>query len=82
MAMWLRYVFWSYDFEGSGTDNIYPSGPGRKHKHHPWTGSHYAKLVTRLLGFELSSTSTTNPPNTNFTLTLASPILGRRFCWC
>lgn len=69
---------WSRDSGGEVVD-VRLSGRERKHKRRPWTVSHYAKLVTRLPGFGSSSTLITSPLNTNFTLTLVSPIFGRRF---
>lgn len=43
--------------------------------------SHYARLVTHLPGFDLSSTSTTNHLSINFILILVSLILGRLSRW-
>jgi hypothetical protein len=61
--------------------DVRPSGPEPKRKRHLWMVLRYARLVTHLQEFELSSTSVTNLPNTSFTLNLVGLLHDGRFGW-
>lgn len=61
--------------------DVRSSGPELKHKHRRWTVLRYARLVTHLPESELSSTSTTNLPNTSFVLNSVGPLHDGRFRW-